>query len=88
MRFNEIKDKLGYPCIFCKSTDEAVNNLLRLILENQCGFDEGAAVWRTTLKEWLDGNYNLLELNYSGASFSEEQWKNILEGVIKGLERP
>lgn len=88
MRFNETKNKLGYPCIFFQSTEEAVNNLLDLILENRCGFDEGAALWRKTLKEWLKGNYDLLELNDCGASFSEGQWRNILEGVVRGLEKP
>jgi hypothetical protein len=87
MRFDETKNKFGYPCIFCKSTEEAVGNLLRLIMGKQPGFDQGAAVWRATLKEWLEGNYPLLDLNYCGASFSEEQWKAILQGVVKGLER-
>jgi hypothetical protein len=86
MRFNEKKNKIGYPCIFSKSTAEAIDNLLRQIIKKQCGFDEGAAVWRTTLKEWLEGDYDLLDLNYCGAAFSEEQWKNILAGIVKGLE--
>ncbi len=86
MRFDETKNKIGYPCIFCKSTEEAVENLLRVIIGKQPGFNEGATVWRTSLEEWLAGDYPLLELNYCGASFSEEEWKEILQRVVKGLE--
>ena len=86
MHFDEGKNKLGYPSIFCKTTREAVENLLRLIVGKQCGFDEGTAEWRASIAEWLDGDYALLELNYCGASFSEDQWREILQGVINGLE--
>lgn len=87
MLFDDTKNKLGYPCIFCKSTEEAIDNLLRLIIGKQPGFDEGAAEWRITLREWIEGDFDLLDLNYCGASFSEEEWRTILAGVVKGLEK-
>lgn len=86
MRFEHAKGKIGYPCIFDRSTEDSINNLLRLILNRECGFDEGAAAWRSTLQEGLDGPYDLLELNFCGASHSADQWRTILKGVIAGLQ--
>ncbi len=80
------QNKIGYPCIFCKSPEEAIGNLLRLIVNKQGGYEEGAAVWRAGLREWLDGNHDMNALNGCGASFREEEWRAILQGVIAGLD--
>lgn len=86
MNFDYAKNKVGYSSIFCESPEEAANQLLRLIVNKECGYDEGASEWHTTLKEWLDGNYDLSELNHCGACFSREQWRDILGNVVVGLE--
>jgi hypothetical protein len=86
MRFEHVKNKIGYPCIFSRSTEDAVANLLRLITGTQCGFDEGPSAWRAVLQEALDGQHDLLELNYCGGAFTADQWQVILKGVVDGLE--
>jgi hypothetical protein len=86
MRFEHLKNKIGYACIFSRSAEEAVTNMLRLIIGKQCGFDEGASAWRAVLHEVLEGQDDLLELNYCGAAFTVDQWRAILKEVIDGLE--
>ena len=87
MKFEQAKNKIGYPCLYSESPEDATSNLLRLILHKQCGFDEGASEWSHQLKKWLDSNFDLSELNYCGAAFRPEQWREILVGVLRGLER-
>ena len=87
MNFDHAKNKIGYPCIFSQSTEEAISSLLRLILNKECGFNEGATQWSKELSRWLDRKFDLSELNHCGASFSAEQWRDILTKVIDGLKR-
>jgi hypothetical protein len=79
-------NKIGYPCIFSRTTDEAVENLLRLIVGRQCGFDEGARAWCDELKIWLEDGKDLTPLNASGANYDGAQWRDILERVVRGLD--
>jgi hypothetical protein len=85
MSYQYYANKIGYPCIFSKSTEDAAENLLRLIVNKQCGYVEGVLEWTQVCNEWLMGKYDLAELNFCGASFTETEWKNILGLVIRGL---
>ena len=85
MNFEQAKNKIGYPCIFSRSPEKAAENLLRLILNRQCGFDEGQDVWRKLLQEGLDGDHDLLELNFCGAAFDASEWRAVFRLVIDGL---
>jgi hypothetical protein len=86
MRFEHVKNTIGYPCIFSRSTEDAVRNLLQLITGRQCGFNEGPSAWHAVLQEVLDGQHDLLELNFCGGAFTADQWQAILKAVIDGLE--
>jgi hypothetical protein len=86
MKFATGDAKIGYPCIFSTSVEDAASNLLRLITKKQCGYDEGAEWWVSHLSEWLDNPHGLLSLNCCGAKFTENQWRSILHRVIDGLK--
>jgi hypothetical protein len=78
--------KIGYPCIFSTSVEDGAGNLLRLITQQQCGYDEGAEWWVSHLTAWLENPQGLSALNCCGAKFSEDQWRDILHRVIAGLK--
>lgn len=78
------KSKIGYPCVFSESPDDAVGNLLRLILKQECGYDEGAAYWAATITDWLESDCDLSKLS-DGTAFSSEQWRHILMRVAQAL---
>lgn len=88
MRFDNVKRKTGYVCIYSPTTEEAAAHLLGLIARRQPGFDEGAAAWRAALQEGLEPQRDLSELNWAGAAFTAEEWREILQRVIDGLGDP
>jgi hypothetical protein len=71
--------KVGYVCIFSRTTDDAIANLHRLITTGDCGFDEGTEFWRKALEDISAGYVN--SLNWAGAKFSESEWRVILENT-------
>jgi hypothetical protein len=73
--------KIAYACAFARSMEEASQNLVRLIVNGQCGFDEGSAAWQATVSEYLASPDELLELNRFGATFTAGQWRVVLEYV-------
>ncbi|HLJ56590.1 MAG TPA: hypothetical protein VKT77_16245 [Chthonomonadaceae bacterium] len=79
-------DKIGYVCIYSRTPEEAAQNVLRLIVGGQCGFDEGAEAWRAEIHEWLEGGADLRPLNNCGASLTVAQWRAALERVVAGLD--
>ena len=83
--FNHIASKIAYPCIFCISAEAAINNLFRLIISKECGFDEGADFWLLALKSILVEEFELLEFNKFGATFNENEWREILNGIINRI---
>ncbi len=86
MNVSETQNRIGYPCIFSRTPDDAAENLVRLISRQECGYVEGSTEWIAALRLWLEPNVDLLPLNYCGARFSAEQWRTILEKVVQGLE--
>lgn len=86
MNLQQFQNSIGYPCIFSRTPEDAAQNLVRLISRQECGYVEGTAVWIAALRLWLEPNVDLLQLNYCGASFSSQQWRTILEMVIRALE--
>ncbi len=86
VNYDQIASYIGYPCIFCELPEDAANNLLRLIRNKQCGYTQEQDFWSSNLQIILDGNFDLLEFNKFGASFSKDEWRKILQKVIKGLK--
>lgn len=86
MNVSETQNRIGYPCIFSRTPDDAADNLVRLISRQECGYVEGAAAWVATLWLWLEPDVDLLRLNFCGATFCAQQWRVILEKVVQALE--
>jgi hypothetical protein len=76
---------LGYPSIFSKSSEDAASNLFRLIVNQECGYDEGAHYWHKTVSDLLDGEHDLLELNACGAKLTADQWRRALQLLYTDL---
>src|SRR5262245_42585486 len=86
MGHEQFAAKIAYACIFAKTPDDATENLVRLIRQQECGFDEGLEASRKVIEDYLGlPPEDLLVLNRFGASFSTAQWRLILEQVISGL---
>jgi hypothetical protein len=85
MRHEQFASKIAYACIFAKSIEEASDNLIRLIANRQCGFDEGTTAWCNVLTDYLQVPDDLCELNRFGASFSAAQWSLVLQQVRTAL---
>jgi len=85
MRHEGFAAKVAYVCIFAKAVDEASENLVRLIMAGQSGFDEGPAAWRAVVADYLEPTEDLSQLNRFGASFTPEQWRQVLEQVQRRL---
>ncbi len=86
MNLKQFQNSIGYPCIFSRTTEEAADNLVRLITRQECGYVEGTTQWIAALRLWLEPNADLLQLNFCGARFSADQWRTILEKVVQALE--
>jgi hypothetical protein len=86
MNLQQFQNSIGYPCIFSRTTDEAADNLVRLITRQECGYVEGTAQWIAALRLWLEPGVDLLRLNFCGARFSADQWRTILTRVLLALE--
>jgi hypothetical protein len=78
----ELARKLGYPCTFCKSPEDAAQNLWRLIMDRECGFCEGPAVWLDIVAEMLAEGFDRRSLNHPGCSFSDDWWRRTL-GLLR-----
>lgn len=76
---------LGYPCIFTRTVDEASASIIRAITADL--LSDGPDVWLKRIEEWLDHHEPLTELNWSGAEFSEAEWRTILAEVVAALRR-
>lgn len=81
MRHEQFASKIAYVCIFTKSVDNAAENLIRLIANRECGFDEGTTAWCDVLADYLQVPDTLCELNRFGASFTTAQWSRVLQQV-------
>lgn len=71
--------RLAYACIFSRTTEEASDNLVRLIAGSEGGFDEGATSWRATVADHLRSPEAMADLAHIGANFTLAQWQRILE---------
>ena len=77
---------LGYPCIFTRTVDEAAASILRAITAESGRISGGALVWLKRIEEWLNGSeQSVSELNFSGARFTDSEWREILRYVADGL---
>lgn len=85
MRHEQFAVKVAYACIFAKTVEEASENLVGLITEGRCGFDEGAAAWRAVVNDYLQLSDDLSELNRYGAIFTRSEWLRILEQLRSRL---
>lgn len=79
--------KLGYPCIFAETIDEASANLIRVLILGDCDFSEGSAYWLACIQTWLGSNQPLTGLNFSGAPFNDTEWHLILGKVAEALRQ-
>lgn len=87
-RAEQQRRKLGYPCGFARSVDEATASLIRVLTEEGSGFTEGPAVWLGRIEGWLgDAGQPLAGLNFGGAEFNDSEWRIILSRVAVALRR-
>jgi hypothetical protein len=77
--------KISYVCIFQKTVNEASANLIRLILNEDPGFEEGITVWQNVIVDYLQSPDELIELNQWGITFSIAEWSQILQQVLMAL---
>jgi hypothetical protein len=79
---------LGYVCIFTRSVEEATASLFRAVTAESGGIGGGEAFWLKLIEHWLGASeLPISELNFSGARFTQEEWRIILEQVAAGLRR-
>jgi len=78
---------LGYACIYTRTVDEAAANLFRALTAEFGGVSGGAVLWLKRIEDWLNGSDPLGGLNFSGARFTDAEWRIILEDVASRLRR-
>ena len=79
---------LGYPCIFTRTVDEAAAVLVRVITDDGGALAGSAEVWLERIEGWLrDEEQSLAGLNFAGAEFTDQEWRNILDKVADGVRR-
>ena len=77
--------RLTYTCIYCKSPEEAIDNMYRIICNNENGFIEGKESWKNELSSILSQKPDIEEFNFHGTSFSKEWWEASLKGLLTKL---
>jgi hypothetical protein len=85
MHHERFAQNIAYVCVFAKSCEEASENLVRLIANRECGFDEGTTAWCEVLADYLQAPDDLCELNRFGANFTVAQWSLVLQQVQTAL---
>jgi hypothetical protein len=83
MNLEALAKKVGYVGIFSRTVEDASANLHRLMTSQTCGFDEGVETWRESLSVLMQSDLRLL--NWAGATFTEHEWRLILENVRSRL---
>ena len=58
----------------------------RLIVDRDCGFDEGVTVWRDVLSNVLSEKLDIKELNFHGTSFTYDWWHETLGTLNENLK--
>jgi len=76
--------KIAYACIYSTSIEQAADNLIRLIVSGDSGFNEGPAEWRSVLSGLLTEE-DLSLLSKFGAPFDHGQWVRLLQLILDGL---
>ena len=79
---------LGYTCTFTRTVDEATASLFHAITSESGVVSGGAVLWLGRIEEWLGGSeHSMGGLNFSGARFTDAEWRMILGGVAARLRR-
>ena len=78
-------NKLTYPCLFAKTVDDAAENLTRIILNGDNGFDEGVDFWRGQVLGILDDECLPEFLNVLGTERDQDWWIKMFTQVWSNL---